>query len=220
MSAILLRVLLCALSAWSFAVAGDAPRIVCVGDSITFGAGVEGRETHCYPKLLEGLAHAAVLNAGVSGSTLLQAGDHPYRSTGQFKAALAYRPQVVVIMLGSNDSKPHNWDAHKQDFAKDYEALVDAFAALDSKPAIWLCLPPPVQRTNFGIRPEVVEKEILPQVAALAKARKLGVIDVFGVLKNHPEFFPDGVHPNAGGAALLAQTVADALNGAAKKAAR
>lgn len=200
--------------------AAEGPRIVCVGDSITFGAGVEKREESCYPKVLEGLAKATVLNAGVSGSTLLQASDRAYRKTGQFTAALAFKPTVVVIMLGTNDSKPQNWDAHQQDFAKDLGGLIDAFAALDSKPAIWLCLPPPVQRANFGIRPEVVEQHIVPLVAAVAKERKLGVIDIFAALKPHPGWFPDGVHPNAEGAALIAQTVARALSAPPSKARR
>ncbi|MBN8524247.1 MAG: hypothetical protein J0M02_02800 [Planctomycetes bacterium] len=191
--------------------AADGLRIACIGDSITFGAGVDKREERSYPKVLEGLAKATVLNAGVSGSTLLQAGDRPYRKTGQFTAALAFRPTVVVIMLGTNDSKPQNWDTHKQDFAKDMGELIDTFAALDSKPAIWLCLPPPVQRANFGIRPEVVEKQIVPLIAAVAKERKLGTIDVFGALKLHPELFPDGVHPNVDGAGLVAHAVARVL---------
>lgn len=43
---------------------------LCIGDSIAFGSGADKRDEQSHPKVLNGLAKATVLNAGVNGSTL------------------------------------------------------------------------------------------------------------------------------------------------------
>ncbi len=55
-------------------------RVACVGDSITYGAGVENRELNCYPVVLGKLLgpRFEVRNFAVSGATLLKLGDKPY----------------------------------------------------------------------------------------------------------------------------------------------
>ena len=75
--------------------------------------------------------------------TLLNHGDKPYQKENAFKAALAYKPDVVVIMLGTNDTKPQNWK-FKDQFAADYKDLIEQFAKLPSKPRIFICRPDPV----------------------------------------------------------------------------
>ena len=46
---------------------------------------------------------------GHSGATLLKKGNLPYWTTPQFKAATKFDPNIVIIMLGTNDTKPKNW---------------------------------------------------------------------------------------------------------------
>ena len=87
--------------------AAPAPlRVACVGDSITFGSGLERRERHSYPVLLGDLLGGAVevRNFGVGGTTLLRAADRPYVDTAAYRDLLAWRPQTVVVILGTNDS--------------------------------------------------------------------------------------------------------------------
>ncbi len=192
--------------------ADERVRVTCVGDSITAGYGLIDAATY-YPAVLQQVlaGKAEVTNAGASGTTVLKAGDQPYETCGQFGLAIGSTPEVVVLMLGANDTKPQNWDAHKDDFARDLASLVDTFTKLPSKPAVWLCTPPPAAHANFAIRPEVIKDEIVPAVVAVAKAKGLRVIDVFSACAADPDLFPDGVHPNAEGAALIARTVAAAL---------
>src|ERR1044072_7428681 len=85
-------------------------RVACVGDSITWGSGVEGRESNSYPAVLQRLLGEKyeVSNFGVSGATMLKRGDKPYWEMSAFTDALAFKPNVVVIKLGTNDSKPQN----------------------------------------------------------------------------------------------------------------
>jgi acyl-CoA thioesterase-1 len=186
-------------------------RVACVGDSITFGSGVKDRDANSYPAVLNRLLGDGyeVRNFGVSGTTLLKSGDKPYWKQKAFADVKAFQPNIVVIKLGTNDTKPQNWK-HKDQFAGDLSALADEFAALPSKPTVLLALPVPVHRPNFGINQEALDEQ-LPMTREVAKGKNLRTIDLFEALKPHAGFFPDGIHPNAEGAAKMAETVAEAL---------
>ena len=195
-------------------------RVACVGDSITFGAGVADRGKNNYPKVLGRLLGAGyeTRNFGVNGATLLKKGDRPYWKTGAFKAAGEFKPDIVIIKLGTNDSKPQNWK-HKAQYAVDLAALVDHFQALPSRPKIWLCKPVPVYKDRWGITEKVVKGEVIPLLEGVAKKKKLPVIDLYKALSDAREHFPDGVHPNVKGAEILAKAVYKAIHGKAKRTA-
>jgi len=187
-------------------------RVACVGDSIT--AGVGAARGASYPaqlgKMLGGKWE--VRNFGVSGSTLLNRGDLPYQKQQPFKAALAYNPNVVIVMLGTNDTKPQNWK-FKDEFAADYKDLLDKFAKLPGKPRIFLCRPVPVPGGgNWGINEAGVREEA-PMIDKVAEEMKADVIDMYGALKDHPETLPDKVHPNTAGATLMSKAAYKALLG-------
>ena len=59
-----------------------------------------------------------VRNFGFSARTMLMKGDHPYMKEQMFQDALKYNPDIVVIKLGTNDSKSFNWK-YKADLPKD-----------------------------------------------------------------------------------------------------
>jgi lysophospholipase L1-like esterase len=187
-------------------------KVACVGDSITWGAGVENREQNAYPVVLQHLLGDAyeVKNFGVSGRTLLKKGDYSYWQTGAFKDAKAFAPNIVIIKLGTNDTKPQNWK-FKDEFAADAKALVQEFQNLPSKPKVYLCHPVPAFPGNFGIRDEVIKNEVNPAVDQVAKETGADVIDLYTALADHKDLFPDKVHPNAAGAKLMAQTIHKAL---------
>lgn len=187
-------------------------RVACVGDSITVGVGAEPGKS--YPSQLQALLGNGwqVKNFGSSGRTLLRNGDHPYWKERVFHDAQEFRPDVVVIMLGTNDTKPQNWQFHEQ-FHDDYRDLVKTFRALPSKPRIYVCRPCPVPEPgNYGINEANVQREIAI-IDALAREEGLEVIDMHAALEPHPELLPDRVHPNTAGATLMAQTVAKAISG-------
>src|SRR5438132_9538101 len=139
-------------------------KIACVGDSITAGAGIADPATQGYPAVLGRLLGAgfAVRNYGHSGTTLLKQGDLPYWSTTEYVDSTAWNPDIVLIMLGSNDSKPQNW-AFKTNFNADYKALISHYASLPAHPLVYVCTICPVYGSgSFGITPQVVENEVLP----------------------------------------------------------
>ena len=192
-------------------------RVACVGDSITQGVGAA--KGGSYPAQLQRLLgdQWQVLNFGVSGRTMLRKGDNPYWNEKQFQEALASKPGAVIIMLGTNDTKPQNWK-HKGEFADDYRDMVRQFLALDPKPRVFICRPVPVPGAgNFGINEAGVQEQI-PMLDALAKELGVQVIDMHAALARKPETLPDRVHPNTAGAAEMAKAAYTALTGKAAPA--
>lgn len=190
--------------------AAQPVKVACVGDSITQGVGAQSGKS--YPSQLQALLGDGFVvgNFGVSARTLLRKGDFPYWNEKKYRAALEMQPDVVIIMLGTNDTKPHNWK-HEREFAKDCRDLAKSFLDLPSKPRVFLCRPCPVPgQGNFGINEENVQKEI-PRIEAVAKELGCGVIDMHAALEKHPEMLPDRVHPNTAGAAEMAKAAAAAV---------
>jgi len=191
-------------------------RVACVGDSITEGGGVE--KGKAYPSQLQALLGDKwqVKNFGSGGRTLLKKGDFPYWNEQVFKDAQDFKPDVVVIMLGTNDTKPQNW-AHHDEFYADYKNLVETFKNLESKPRVFICRPCPVPEPgNYGINERDIQVEI-PLIDKLAVEESVDVIDMHAALVDKPNLFSDRVHPIAAGAGVMAQTVVKAFAGKGAK---
>jgi len=189
-------------------------RVACVGDSITYGSKISYRPENSYPAVLGRMLGSRwqVKNFGVSGATMLKNGNKPYWDT-KFDECLEFAPDIVIIKLGTNDSKGFNWK-YKSRFIPDYQAMINTFNQLETKPRIWIALPVPVyQDGQFEISKSVVRDEIVPQLRLLARRNNLPVIDLYQALSDKPELFRDGIHPNTKGAQLMAEEVYRALTG-------
>jgi len=187
-------------------------RVACVGDSITQGAKLAKGMT--YPEQLQKLLGSAwiVKNFGKSGRTLLKQGDFPYWNESIYQDALQFAPDVVIIKLGTNDTKPQNWK-YITDFKNDYRALVESFRSLPGKPRIYICTPCPVVGSGaFTINNAGIIEEV-GWVKELAAELNVGLVDMNAAFAGKSELLPDKVHPNAEGATLLAGTVYSALTG-------
>lgn len=192
-------------------------KLACVGDSITQGVGAPKGKS--WPDQIQAMLGDKwqVRNFGVSGSTLMNAGDKPYQKEGAFVKALEFLPDVVVIILGTNDTKPKNW-VHKDTFTADYQNLIGKFAGLPTKPRIFICYPPYIAgKGNFGISEENTVAEF-PLIDAAAKATGVTIIDVHASLVGKDTLIPDRVHPNADGMAAIATAVFQGLTGKAPTA--
>lgn len=191
----------------------DAVRVACIGNSITFGAGIRNRSRDSYPSVLARMLGDSywVKNFGVSARTMLNKGDHPYMNEPAYKNALAFNPNIVVIKLGTNDSKSFNWK-YKADFMKDAQTMIDAFKGLPSQPKIYLCYPSKAYLTGDGINDDIISKEIIPMIKQLAKKNDLSVIDLHTAMDGMPELFPDRIHPNEKGAQVMAKAVYQSIS--------
>lgn len=187
-------------------------RIACIGDSITFGAGViRTRKTDAWTflwgkRLGKGFQ---VLNYGVSGATLQREGDSPYRKVGYLKWLEKAQPELMLLMLGTNDTKPFNWDEGR--YAREYEELVRELRDKPWPHRLVLMAPPkafPEEQSGvipFDIQNEPIHDSIRPLVFSLGEKYDLQVIDLYALTKEHPEYFGDGVHPNALGNRVIAE---------------
>ena len=190
----------------------DAIRVACIGNSITYGARIKNRDRDSYPAVLSRMLGEAywVKNFGVSARTLLNKGDNPYMNEKAYQDALAFNPNIVVIKLGTNDSKSFNWK-YKADFTKDLQTMVDAFKALSAQPKIYLCYPSKAYQTGDNINDDIISKEIIPMIKKVAKKNNLAVIDLHTAMDGMPELFPDKIHPNEAGAKVMAKAVYQSL---------
>ncbi|MEK7953846.1 GDSL-type esterase/lipase family protein [Luteolibacter soli] len=192
----------------------ESVKVACIGDSITEGSGLPDPGKNAYPGQLQSLLGDKwkVSNFGLGGRTLLKNGDIPYMKEKAYQDALALLPDVVIIMLGTNDTKPQNW-AHETEFVADYTELVKSFQALASKPHIYVCRPCPVIGDgNFGIN-EKNNKEWIKRIDKLAKDMDLGLIDMHKALEGKDALLPDRVHPNVEGAGEMAKAAYKGVTG-------
>ena len=184
-------------------------KIACIGNSITFGSGMPNPATMSYPVQLQYWMgnDYEVRNYGVGGATLLKKGDKPYWMQEEFKEALEFKPDIVLIKLGTNDSKPQNW-VYEKEFDDDYEDMVRKFRQLPSMPRILLILPVPVfAEEKWGIRDSVVSEVIVPRIKNIADKTGCEIIDLNTPLKDYGQFFPDKVHPDPIGATIMTEII-------------
>lgn len=179
-------------------------RVACVGDSITQVTG--------YPADLQVLLGNSykVRNFGVTGATILLNTDRPYLNQTACSDAEAFQPQVVVIMLGTNDARTNIYP-NSENLEANFEMLIDSFRSVQSHPQIIVALPPPIYNNTLGLSPSNLVQGVIPRLEQETKALNVATIDVYSPLLNHPEFFPDGVHPNGAGAEEIAQIVFNAV---------
>lgn len=209
---LLLCLLLC-----TAAYAQNKVKVACVGNSVTYGAGIENREVNSYPAQLQRLLGDGykVMNFGKSGATLLNKGHRPYCEQEEYKAALAFAGDLIVIHLGLNDTDPRNWPNYRDYFVGDYLALIESFRKANPDCQIWICRMTPIShrhsRFKSGTRDWYwMEQETIEEIARLANT---GLIDLQAGLYNRPDLLPDAIHPTAEGAGILAKTIYGELTG-------
>ncbi len=196
----------------------DAKRVACIGNSITDGAGIDYVDAKGYPAQLQKILGRdyCVRNFGVSGRTMLNKGNRPYMKEKAWQEAKAFNPDVVVIKLGTNDSKPMNWDKHAKEYTKDMQQMIDELGKLEAKPTIYLCTPVKAREVNKidenTIRDSILMADVIPAIQKVAKKNKLQIIDLRPLIDpNGKEMNRDGIHPTAEGAAKMAKVIAAAI---------
>ena len=192
-------------------------RVACVGDSITYGYGVETWRKNNYPAVLGTLLDEGycVNNFGFSGATASPFGDTPYTDESVYRQSLDFRPDLVLLMLGTNDTKPYNWKGEEH-YLQSCRAILRAYRELSSRPELILLVPPPAWGLGgapvaFDISASLLSDALRPALRSLAAEENIRFLDIYSVFEGHPELFFDGVHPNAAGARLLAEAAYQAI---------
>ena len=197
-------------------------KVACIGDSITYGMCLPNRETECYPVQLQQLLDERfpgvyeVRNFGNSGRGIYldsMRGNEKrgYRWMVEHKAALEWRPDIVICNLGINDNgeylKEYSGGRRRGQFTEDYCALLGDYKKLnpDTKFFIWTKLAPLAKGQRFRESPE----PFLMQTDLEEVARRMGAtgIDMQAPLMEQAEkiLAKDKIHPDAEGARLIAE---------------
>ena len=207
----------------------NAVRVACIGNSITEGYGIDMKARYSYPAQLQQMLgnDYLVKNFGVSARTMLNKGDYPYMNEMAWQDALAFKPDIVIIKLGTNDSKPENWQ-YGSEFQQDLEQMIltlrpdlaqvnakkgkKSKVKLDAKPEIFLCTPIPAFKSTWNISDKIITNEIIPIQQAVAKKYGLHVIDLHTLFANDGDkMVDDGIHPDTKGARRMAEIIVSAL---------
>ena len=182
-------------------------RVACMGDSIT------DEHFSNYPSQLQSMLgdNYTVESFGVMGATVLFDTYWPYVYQPEFGAAKKFLPDIVVLMLGTNDARPDNFGSI-DNFVDDYTKLIKQIQILGTKPKIFLVKPPPIFENVVELVPENFSEDIIPRIEEVANNQNIAIIDVYSVIENHPEYLIDGVHPNTEGATVIATQVYGAIS--------
>lgn len=209
----ILLLCLCSLFVVNVLWAEEIIKVACIGNSITYGAGIDNREKNSYPTQLQYYLGNGydVMNFGSNGATAQAQGDYPYISTGVYKESLDFMPDIVLIKLGTNDTKPQNWK-NKERFMADYQSIIDTYRSLSSRPRIILLTPIRCFLTEKNkISPDIIEKDIRASVEQLAYINGLEIINLFNVFGSQwdSSIMPDRLHPSSIGAGIISRKVGE-----------
>lgn len=214
----------------------DAVKVACIGNSITYGSTIDMNDVLGYPAVLQRKLGDGydVRNFGLGGRTMCNNGNMPYMKEWAWKDVLAYQPDVVIIKLGTNDTKPENKEVTKADYEKDCQEMIDALngpwrcvkdkwkilnekgklvtpkgdALKIKRPIIYLCSPIPCFKPTWGMDDSIITDVEMPALKRLVEKNQCRFIDL------HTEFANDGdkmsedaIHPNDKGAARMAEII-------------
>lgn len=192
-------------------------KIACIGDSVTYGAGIENRDENSYPAQLQQLlvSNYEVANFGYSGATMLKNGHKPYWNQPEFIKSQEFLPNILIIHLGLNDQGNNNWPKHKDEFESDYLEMTTIYKNLPSKPKVIICKMTPTFSGHHWFEEGMREnfKVIQSKIDQIGKLASVEIIDLHEPLYRFPEYFPDNLHPTKEGAKIIAQKVFSAITG-------
>lgn len=172
-------------------------KVACVGDSITHGT--DDRGFPSYPAYLNELLGDKydVRNFGVSGASLMFSDNisAAYTLTDQYQPSLEFEPDVVIIMLGTNDSAAYAYKRFEQYFDSDYQALVDSYKNLSSHPYVIAATSPYVARPADDTAVRVNDVIVPHQLRLFEEMDSIdGVVDIWSYSKERYYLYNDGVH--------------------------
>jgi lysophospholipase L1-like esterase len=197
-------------------------RVACIGDSITYGLGLANREKDSYPAQLQKMldemfpGEYEVRNFGNSGrgiylDSMRGSEKRGFRYMPEHKAALAWKPDIVISNLGINDNgeyiKEYTGGRKRGQFIDDYLALLGDYRKANPKvkPFIWTKLSPLAEGQRFYRSPEPFLMQA--DLEEVAKRMSAVGIDMQEPLREEMDdiFARDKIHPNAEGARIIAE---------------
>lgn len=195
-------------------------RIATVGNSITYGALLSRPAIESYPAQLNNMLAelygdtVEVSNFSVSGRTMMRSAEDPIWVESQFSRALKFVPDICLILLGTNDTKPYRWESWGNEFLGDYQAMIDTFKYRNPNTKFIVCYPPPIwdghtYGNTYATRHNdtVLVNKVLPAIDTIVQNNDAILIDFHTPFIDSVQLFPDFLHPSAQGSKIMAEIV-------------
>lgn len=216
----------------------DKRSIICMGDSITAGYGIDRDETAPYPAQLNKLLGASfeVCNQGVSCTCTVNRRlnkitvGQPYVLEEKYREALALKGDIYVIMLGTNDAQDgfneetgvldefQNVYAFREFFKEDYVRILREVKLANPEAKLLMVKPVPVMECIWSKHQQSYLERILPvfdeiesENPSLIKVDLQKVFMEYAYEERKGLYQADGLHPGVKGAEVIAETVYKAI---------
>ncbi len=187
---------------------GETIVVACVGDSVTQGTGSSPASVYSYPAQLQKLLGKGfkVVNCGKASSYVMNLDSQYnvkksspalwYPNTAEYKKFMESNPEIVIVMLGTNDARSMTDVRAEDDFVSSYKALIAELSSLESVKEMYLStmIPAPnsditYQGTAFTL-PRLIED--------IADELKLPLVRTHEALHDYYNVmlpYNDSVHP-------------------------
>ena len=190
-------------------------KVACVGDSLTYGANLDGWYKNNYPTKLQNILgdKYCVNNYGHSGATVTTSRDM-YSKLLEYRQSLQFKADIVVMMLGTNDTWARNWKRNSdlEDFKNEYTNLINAYREANPLVRVILILPPKAHKylkdILFDIRDDIMVKYINPAITKIAEGMHIEKINGREIIDDIKQYSTDKVHLNSKGTEQIAKAVA------------
>jgi lysophospholipase L1-like esterase len=200
----------------------DKVRMVFIGNSITAGvydyhkSDIQVSYATQFTNLMQQVYGDTLetLNAGVSGRTMTKHGNAPIWNEPVFEEALGFSPDICLIALGTNDSKPPLYELVQNEFYSDYQDMIDTFRYVNPNISFVICLPPPIWEGHPYSPTDPHNDTLLlnytiPLIDSVAAANHLFVVDFHTPFIDSVQYFTDHLHPNKEGHQKMARILFD-----------
>lgn len=200
----------------------DKVRMAFIGNSITAGVYDYGKSdlqvsyATQFGEMMETVFGDTleIYNAGVSGRTMTKNGPAPIWKESVFKNALAWAPDICLIALGTNDSKPSLYSLVQSEFYNDYQAMIDTFRYYNPNTAFIVCLPPPIldghpYSSGNPHNDTLLLNYTIPLMDSVAKVNGTFLVDFHTPFVDSVGYFTDKLHPNIEGHKKMAKILFD-----------
>jgi lysophospholipase L1-like esterase len=197
-------------------------RMAFIGNSITQGVYAQGKSDSqvSYVMQFSNLMKEVygdtleIMNAGVSGRTLTKHGPAPIWNEAIYKKALVFVPDICLVALGTNDSKPILYDLVQNEFYNDYQDMIDTFRYVNPSITFVICLPPPIwdghpYSKTSPHNDTLLVKYTIPLIDSIARKNDLFVVDFHTPFVDSLQYFTDHLHPNIEGHKKMAKILFD-----------
>lgn len=212
-----LLILTCNIMLVSVWAQGYHVRMGFIGNSITHGVMLANPAQDAYPiqlgEMLKDVYGDTVIvrNFGLTTTTMLKNGDVSYWDAPNFVEYLAWAPEICFIMLGTNDTKPQNWNNYGDEFVADYLAMIDTIKLRNPSTKFILAYPPPAFEIEWGINDSIIINGVIPGIDSVLSQVDAVLVDYYHPLLDSVQYFPDNIHPDVAGNTVMAEMLLEKI---------